>query len=63
MSVYCGLSNRLEVRMMPNSRNLVLSKSQAARLIALRDSKNVKTNIVIQAALDLVKTKVKTRDG
>jgi len=47
--------------MMPNSRNLVLSKSQAARLIALRDSKNVKTNIVIQAALDLVKTKVKTR--
>jgi hypothetical protein len=29
----------------------------------LRDSKNVKTNIVIQAALDLVKTKVKTRDG
>jgi hypothetical protein len=60
---YCGLSNRLEVRKMPNSRNLVLSKSQAARLIALRDSKNVKTNIVIQAALDLVKTKVKTRDG
>jgi hypothetical protein len=60
---YCGLSNRLEVRMMPNSRNLVLSKSQAARLIAHRDSKNVKTNIVIQAALDLVKTKVKTRDG
>src|SRR5436309_15101103 len=60
---YCGLSNRLEVRMMPNSRNLVLSKSQAARLIALRDSENVKTDIVIQAALDLVKTKVKTRDG
>ena len=35
--------------MMPNSRNLVLSKSQAARLIALRDSK-------IQAALDPDKT-------
>jgi len=49
--------------MMPNSRNLVLSKSQAARLIALRDSENVKTDIVIQADLDLVKTKVKTRDG
>jgi hypothetical protein len=31
--------------------------------LRLRDSKNVKTNIVIQAALDLVKTKVKTRDG
>jgi hypothetical protein len=49
--------------MTPNSRNLVLSKSQAARLIALRDNKNVKTKVVIQAALDLVKTKVKTRDG
>jgi len=60
---YCGLSNRLEVRMMPNSRNLVLSKSQAARLIGRCDCKNIKTNIVIQAALDLVKTKVKTRDG
>ena len=37
--------------MMPNSRNLVLSKSQAARLIALRDSENVKTDILISSRL------------
>jgi hypothetical protein len=37
--------------------------TEGRRSYGLRDSKNVKTNIVIQAALDLVKTKVKTRDG
>jgi hypothetical protein len=56
---YCGRSNQLAARMMPHSGNLVPSQSQAARLIALRDRQNVKTNFVIQAALDLVKTKAK----
>jgi Mn-dependent DtxR family transcriptional regulator len=42
--------------MTPNSRNLVLTKSQAACLIALRDRKHAKTEIAIQAKLDLIKT-------
>jgi hypothetical protein len=53
---YCGLSNRLEVRRMSKARNLVLTKSQAACLMALRDGKNFKATIAIQAGLDLVKT-------
>jgi hypothetical protein len=38
---YCGLSNRLEVRMAPKAGNLVLTKSQAACLMALRDGKKL----------------------
>jgi hypothetical protein len=38
------------------ARSLVLTKSQAACLIALRDRKHAKTEIAIQAKLDLIKT-------
>jgi hypothetical protein len=31
--------------------------------MALRDGENVKTNIVLQAALDLVRAEARTRDG
>jgi predicted transcriptional regulator len=55
---YCGLSNRLEVRMTPKAGTLVLTESQAACLMALRDGKNFKTKIAIHAGLDLVKTAV-----
>jgi predicted transcriptional regulator len=41
---------------MPKARNLVLTKSQAACLMALRDGKPFKTTIAIQAGLDLAKT-------
>jgi DNA-binding IclR family transcriptional regulator len=41
---------------MPKARNLVLTKSQAACLMALRDGKTFKTTIAIQAGLDLTKT-------
>jgi hypothetical protein len=47
--------------MTPTGRNLVLTKSQAACLIALRHRKNSKTEIAIQAKLDLVKTAVALR--
>jgi Sugar-specific transcriptional regulator TrmB. len=42
--------------MTPKARNLVLTKSQAACLIALRHRKDSKTEIAIQAKLDLTKT-------
>ena len=42
--------------MMPKAENLVLTKSQAACLMALRDGKHFKSKIAIQAGLDLVKT-------
>jgi hypothetical protein len=42
--------------MTPKARNLVLTKSQAACLIALRHRKDSKTEIAIQAKLDLIKT-------
>ena len=42
--------------MMPKAPNLVLTKSQAACLIALRDGKDLKTKIEIQVKLDLIKT-------
>jgi Mn-dependent DtxR family transcriptional regulator len=41
---------------MTKARNLVLTKSQAACLIALRRRKGSKTEIAIQAKLDLIKT-------
>jgi predicted ArsR family transcriptional regulator len=40
----------------PKARNPELTKSQAACLIALRDSKAMKTGVAIQAKLDLIKT-------
>ena len=43
---------------MPKAGNLVLTKSQAACLMALRDGKHFKSKIAIQAGLDLVKTAV-----
>ena len=43
------------------ARNLILTKSQAACLIALRHRKNSKTEIAIQAKLDLIKTAVGLR--
>src|ERR1700722_1392059 len=55
---YCGLSNRSEARTMPKAGNFVLTKSQAACLMALRDGKHFKSKIAIQAGLDLVKTAV-----
>ncbi len=41
---------------MLKARNLILTKSQAACLIALRNGKDSKTEIAIQAKLDLIKT-------
>jgi hypothetical protein len=41
---------------MPKAKNLTLTKSQAACLIALRHGKDFKTKIAIEAGLDLVKT-------
>src|SRR6266511_748710 len=41
---------------MTKARNLILTKSQAACLIALRHRKDSKTEIAIQAKLDLIKT-------
>jgi len=38
------------------AQNPILTKSQAACLIALRHSKDSKTEIAIQAKLDLIKT-------
>jgi DNA-binding IclR family transcriptional regulator len=55
-SAYCGVSNRLKAGIMPKAKNLTLSKSQAACLIALRHGKDFKTKIAIEAGLDLVKT-------
>ena len=43
---------------MPKAGNFVLTKSQAACLMALRDGKHFKSKIAIQAGLDLVKTAV-----
>ena len=42
--------------MTSKAQNLVLTKSQAACLIALRHRKDSKTEIAIQAKLDLTKT-------
>jgi predicted ArsR family transcriptional regulator len=42
--------------MTPKARNLILTLSQAACLIALRHRKGFKTEIAIQAKLDLIKT-------
>src|SRR5260370_17835111 len=42
--------------MTSKARNIVLTKSQAACLIALRRRKDSKTEIAIQAKLDLTKT-------
>jgi Mn-dependent DtxR family transcriptional regulator len=44
--------------MIPKAGNLVLTKSEAACLMALRDGKHFKSKIAIQAGLDLVKTAV-----
>ena len=41
---------------MPKAKNLTLTKSQAACLVALRHGKDFKTKIAIEAGLDLVKT-------
>jgi DNA-binding IclR family transcriptional regulator len=41
---------------MPKGRNVALTKSQAACLIALRHCKDAKTEIAIEAKLDLIKT-------
>src|SRR6202048_2188027 len=55
-SAYCGVSNRLKAGIMPKAKNLTLTKSQAACLIALRHGKDFKTKIAIEAGLDLVQT-------
>src|SRR5215472_7975083 len=47
LSTYFGRTNQLEVRVMPRAKNLVLTKSQAACLTALRDGKVSKTEIAI----------------
>ena len=55
-SAYCDLANQWEVRMPLKARNLVLTKSQAACLVALRHRKGRKAGIAILAKLDLLKT-------
>src|SRR5271170_5614096 len=50
------LSNQSEVRMSLKARNLALTKSQEACLVALRDRKDSKAEIAISAKLDLLKT-------
>jgi hypothetical protein len=50
------VSNQLEVGMTPKDRNLVLTKSQAACLIALHHGKQSKAEIAIMTKLDLLKT-------
>src|SRR5216684_5089434 len=55
-SAYCDLANQSEVRMPLKARNLVLTKSQAACLVALRHRKGSKAEIAILAKLDLLKT-------
>ena len=47
--------------MTSKARNIVLTKSQAACLIALRRRKDSKTEIAIQAKLDLTKTATELR--
>ena len=42
--------------MPPQARNLTLTNSQAACLIALRHFKHSKTEIAIEAELDLIRT-------
>jgi hypothetical protein len=55
-SAYCDLANQWEVHMPLKARNLVLTKSQAACLVALRHRKGRKAGIAILAKLDLLKT-------
>jgi DNA-binding IclR family transcriptional regulator len=55
-SAYWILSNQSEVGMPVKARSLVLTKSQAACLIALRNNRVSKPEIAIQAKLDLTKT-------
>src|SRR5260370_1417259 len=55
-SAYCGLANQSEVRMPLKARKLVLTKSQAACLVALQHRKSSKAEIAILAKLDLLKT-------
>src|SRR5262245_65531771 len=55
-SAYCGRPNQSERRMPVKARNLVLTNSQAACLIALRHCKDSKSKIAIEAKLDLIKT-------
>jgi predicted transcriptional regulator len=50
------MSNQSEVGMSPKDRNLVLTKSQAACLIALQHGKDSKAEIAIMVKLDLLKT-------
>src|ERR1700680_476271 len=57
-SAYYTLSNQSEVGMTPKARNLVLTKSQAACLVALRHRKDSKPKIAIHAKLDMIKTAV-----
>src|SRR6476661_6431090 len=47
--------------MISKARNIVLTKSQAACLIALRRRKDSKTEIAIQVKLDLTKTATELR--
>jgi hypothetical protein len=55
-SAYYILPNQLEASMTLKARNVVLTKSQAACLIALRNGKGSKPEISLQAKLDLKKT-------
>jgi Mn-dependent DtxR family transcriptional regulator len=55
-SAYCSLANQSEVRMPFKARNLVLTKSQAACLVALQHRKGSKAKIAILAKVDLLKT-------
>ena len=55
-SAYYVRSNQLEAGMTLKTRDIVLTKSQAACLIALRNGKGSKPEIALQAKLDLQKT-------
>jgi hypothetical protein len=55
-SAYCDPSNQSEIYMTRQARNLILTDSQAACLVALRHRKNSKAGIAIRAKLDLINT-------
>src|SRR5712672_2910108 len=52
---YCFARIKWRARMNPKARSLILTESQAACLVALRFRKESKTEIAIQAKLDLKK--------
>ena len=58
---YCGETNHPEGDSMPESRNLVLTHSQAACLIALRDGNETQPRIAMEARLALAKASATLR--